>query len=122
MIAAVVAAVLVMMIFARSIGDFVDAPADRQDAGARVPASLIGVMLMADGFGHHVPKGYIYFAMAFSLFVEMLNLRAGHREAPVHLRQPYVPDTDKGGEGRPRRLTAETPEAAHLRRLISESA
>ena len=47
-------------------------------------------MLMADGFGHHVPKGYIYFAMAFSLFVEMLNLKAGHREAPVQLRQPYV--------------------------------
>ena len=41
----------------------------------------IGVMLMADGFGHHVPKGYIYFAMAFSLFVEMLNLKAGHRES-----------------------------------------
>jgi predicted tellurium resistance membrane protein TerC len=50
----------------------------------------IGVMLMADGFGHHVPKGYIYFAMAFSLFVEMLNLKAGHRGRPVHLRQPYV--------------------------------
>ena len=53
----------------------------------------IGVMLMADGFGHHVPKGYLYFAMAFSLFVEMLNLKAGHRaRRPVHLRQPYVPE------------------------------
>ena len=51
---------------------------------------LIGMMLIADGFGQHVPKGYVYFAMAFSLFVEMLNLRAGHREEPVHLRQPYV--------------------------------
>jgi predicted tellurium resistance membrane protein TerC len=37
-----------------------------------------------------VPKGYIYFAMAFSLFVELLNLKAGRREPPVHLRQPYV--------------------------------
>ena len=55
---------------------------------------VIGMMLIADGFGHHVPKGYIYFAMAFSLFVEMLNLRAGHREEPVHLRQPYVPEGD----------------------------
>jgi predicted tellurium resistance membrane protein TerC len=52
----------------------------------------IGVMLIADGFGHHVPKGYIYFAMAFSLFVEMLNLRAGHREEPVQLRAPYAED------------------------------
>ena len=63
----------------------------------------IGMMLIADGFGHHVPKGYIYFAMAFSLFVEMLNLRAGHREdEPVHLRQPYVAkDSSPGPPGAP---------------------
>jgi predicted tellurium resistance membrane protein TerC len=48
------------------------------------------VMLIADGFGHHVPRGYLYSAMAFSLFVEMLNLRAGHRDQPVRLRQPYA--------------------------------
>jgi len=52
-------------------------------------------MLMADGFGHHVPKGYLYFAMAFSLGVEMLNLKAGHRAEPVHLRQAYVEDPPK---------------------------
>jgi predicted tellurium resistance membrane protein TerC len=91
MIAAVVAAVLVMMVFAKAIGDFVSRrPTVKMLALAFLVA--IGVMLMADGFGHHVPKGYIYFAMAFSLFVETLNLRAGHREAPVHLRQPYVPE------------------------------
>ena len=90
MVAAVVAAVLVMMAFARPIGDFVSRrPTIKMLALAFLLA--IGVMLMADGFGHHVPKGYIYFAMAFSLFVEMLNLRAGHREPPVHLRQPYGP-------------------------------
>jgi predicted tellurium resistance membrane protein TerC len=90
MIAAVVVAVLVMMAFARPIGDFVSRrPTVKMLALAFLLS--IGVMLMADGFGHHVPKGYIYFAMAFSLFVEMLNLRAGHREPPVHLRQPYVP-------------------------------
>jgi predicted tellurium resistance membrane protein TerC len=89
MIAAVVAAVFVMMAFAKSIGDFVSRrPTIKMLALSFLLA--IGVMLMADGFGHHVPKGYIYFAMAFSLFVEMLNLKAGHREAPVHLRQPYV--------------------------------
>jgi predicted tellurium resistance membrane protein TerC len=89
MIAAVVVAVLVMMAFARPIGDFVASrPTIKMLALAFLLA--IGVMLIADGFGHHVPKGYIYFAMAFSLFVEMLNLKAGHREPPVHLRQPYV--------------------------------
>jgi predicted tellurium resistance membrane protein TerC len=91
MIAAVVAAVLVMMVFARPIGDFVSRrPTVKMLALAFL--LVIGMMLITDGFGHHVPKGYIYFAMAFSLFVEMLNLRARHREAPVHLRQPYVPD------------------------------
>jgi predicted tellurium resistance membrane protein TerC len=89
MIAAVVAAVLVMMAFARTIGEFVTRrPTIKMLALAFLLA--IGVMLMADGFGHHVPKGYLYFAMAFSLFVEMLNLKARHREPPVHLRQPYV--------------------------------
>jgi predicted tellurium resistance membrane protein TerC len=89
MIAAVVVAVLVMMAFARPIGDFVaHRPTIKMLALAFLLA--IGVMLIADGFGHHVPKGYIYFAMAFSLFVELLNLKARHREPPVHLRQPYV--------------------------------
>jgi predicted tellurium resistance membrane protein TerC len=90
MIAAVVASVLVMMVFAKPIGDFVSRrPTVKMLALAFLLA--IGMMLITDGFGHHVPKGYIYFAMAFSLFVEALNLRAGHREEPVHLRQPYVP-------------------------------
>jgi predicted tellurium resistance membrane protein TerC len=84
-----VVAVLVMMAFARSIGDFVS----RRPTINMLALSFllaIGLMLMADGFGHHVPKGYLFFAMAFSLFVETLNLRAGHREPPVQLRQPYV--------------------------------
>jgi predicted tellurium resistance membrane protein TerC len=95
MIAAVVVAVLVMMAFARSIGDFVARrPTIKMLALSFLLA--IGMMLIADGFGHHVPKGYIYFAMAFSLFVEMLNLKAGHREPPVHLRQPYVAGPREG--------------------------
>jgi predicted tellurium resistance membrane protein TerC len=93
MIAAVVVSVLVMMVFARPIGLFVSRrPTVKMLALAFL--LVIGIMLITDGFGHHVPKGYIYFAMAFSLFVEMLNLRAGHREEPVHLRQPYVPEGD----------------------------
>jgi predicted tellurium resistance membrane protein TerC len=91
MIAAVVAAVLVMMVFAKAIGDFVQRrPTIKMLALAFLLA--IGIMLIADGLGHHVPKGYIYFAMAFSLLVELLNLKAGHREPPVHLRQPYAPE------------------------------
>jgi len=93
MISAVVVAVLVMMVFAQAIGDFVQ----RHPTMKMLALSfllMIGVMLIADGFGHHVPKGYVYFAMAFSLGVEMLNMRAGLRrhEPPVTLRQPYVPE------------------------------
>ena len=89
MIVAVVIAVGAMMIAATPIANFVE----RHPTMKMLALSfllLIGVMLIADGFGQHVSKGYIYFAMAFSLAVELLNLRAGHREAPVHLRQPYV--------------------------------
>jgi len=74
MITAIVIAILVMMIFARPISDFVEKhPTVKMLALSFL--LLIGVMLVADGFGHHIPKGYIYFAMAFSLFVEILNLR-----------------------------------------------
>jgi predicted tellurium resistance membrane protein TerC len=89
MIAAVVVAVLIMMLFAKAIGDFVHRhPSVKMLALAFL--LMIGVMLMADGLGHHVPKGYIYFAMAFSLFVELLNLKAKARKSsPIELREPY---------------------------------
>ena len=51
---------------------------------------LVGVSLMADGLGQHISKGYIYFAMAFSVFVEVLNLRVRRRMKPVELRHPYT--------------------------------
>lgn len=50
---------------------------------------LIGVALIADGLDFHIPKGYIYFAMAFSVFVEMLNMRLRRQAVPLKLRQPY---------------------------------
>jgi predicted tellurium resistance membrane protein TerC len=86
MVAAIVAAVLVMMLFAKTVGDFVGRhPTIRMLALSFL--LLIGVMLVAEGTGNHVPKGYIYFAMAFSLFVELLNMKAGSRgREPVHLR------------------------------------
>jgi predicted tellurium resistance membrane protein TerC len=56
---------------------------------------LIGTTLVAEGFHFHIPKGYVYFAMAFSVFVEVLNLKAstGKKVTPVHLHEQY-PDVD----------------------------
>ena len=60
---------------------------------------LIGVLLVAEGCHQHIPKGYVYFAMAFSVFVEALNLRARRRRAePVHLREAYTPEPSPGGQ------------------------
>ncbi|MBA3033929.1 MAG: TerC family protein [Gammaproteobacteria bacterium] len=89
MIAAVVASVGLMMVFAASIGRFVaDHPTIKMLALSFLV--VIGVVLIADGFGHHVPKGYIYFAMAFSVGVEMLNIRMRKKTVkPVELREPY---------------------------------
>ena len=50
---------------------------------------LIGVSLLAEGFGQHFPKAYIYFAMGFSVFVEVLNLRVSSKSKPVDLREAY---------------------------------
>jgi predicted tellurium resistance membrane protein TerC len=78
MIAAVIIAVIVMLIFAGAISGFVE----RHPTIKMLALSfliLIGVTLVADGFGQHVPKGYIYFSMAFSLGVEMLNLKLRSR-------------------------------------------
>ncbi len=89
MVSAIVVSIVVMMFFARAIGDFVhDHPTVKMLALAFL--LMIGVMLIADGLGHHIPKGYIYFSMAFSLFVEMLNLRARKGTPPVELRSAYV--------------------------------
>lgn len=74
MVAAVIVSVALMMLFAGPIGDFVSThPTIKMLALSFL--FLIGMVLVADGMGHHVPKGYIYFAMAFSLAVEMLNLK-----------------------------------------------
>jgi len=92
MIAAVVASVGLMMMFAGGIGRFVsNHPSIKMLALSFLVA--VGVVLIAEGFGHHVPKGYIYFAMAFSLSVEMLNIRMRRRRAAaVHLHAAYSPE------------------------------
>jgi predicted tellurium resistance membrane protein TerC len=90
MIAAVVASVGLMMLFASTIGNFVsDHPTIKMLALSFLV--VVGVVLIAEGFDHHVPKGYIYFAMAFSVGVEMLNITMRKRAArAVHLRTEYV--------------------------------
>jgi predicted tellurium resistance membrane protein TerC len=88
MIIAVVISVGVMLLFAGAISDFVN----RHPTVKMLALSfllLIGVALLADGFDQHIPKGYIYFAMAFSVFVEMLNLRARAKAKPVQLHSKY---------------------------------
>jgi len=96
MIAAVVASVGLMMLFAGAIGRFVsEHPTIKMLALSFLV--VVGVVLIADGFGHHVPKGYIYFAMAFSVAVEMLNIRLRKSAGkPVDLREPYVRE-EQGG-------------------------
>jgi predicted tellurium resistance membrane protein TerC len=89
MILAVVAAVGVMLFSAGAISTFVEKhPTVKMLALSFL--LLIGVSLMAEGFHHHIPKGYIYFAMAFSVFVELINLRVRGKGKPVQLHQSYV--------------------------------
>jgi len=104
MVAAVVIAVGVMMVSAKSIGEFVE----RHPTVKMLALSfllLIGTSLIAEGFDVHIPKGYIYFAMAFSVLVEMLNLRVrGRKDPPVQMRPLVKADrvaaseTPAGGE------------------------
>jgi predicted tellurium resistance membrane protein TerC len=91
MVAAVIVAVLIMMWSAEPISAFVH----RHPTVKMLALSfllLIGVSLLLEGFGHHIPKGYIYFAMGFSVFVEAINLRIRGKSTPVELHEPYVKD------------------------------
>ncbi|HEY8369813.1 MAG TPA: TerC family protein [Thermodesulfobacteriota bacterium] len=93
MIAAVVVSIGIMMVFAGPISRFVDThPTVKMLALSFL--LLIGFTLVAEGFELHIPKGYIYFAMAFSVFVELLNLRLrpAPPEPPVTLHRRYTPD------------------------------
>ncbi|HWQ11805.1 MAG TPA: TerC family protein [Roseiflexaceae bacterium] len=92
MITAVIVAVIIMLVASGPISAFVDKhPTVKMLALSFL--LLIGMSLVAEGLDQHIPKGYIYFAMGFSVFVEMLNLRVRGKGAPVQLHQPYVADT-----------------------------
>ena len=91
MILAVVVAVGVMLLSAGPISDFVE----RHPTVKMLALSfliLIGVSLIGEGLDQHIPKGYIYFSMAFSVFVEMINLWMRKKSDPVHLHQSYTED------------------------------
>jgi predicted tellurium resistance membrane protein TerC len=102
MVAAVVIAVVFMMVFAGAIGSFVE----RHPTIKMLALSfllLVGLALVGESFDLHIPKGYIYFAMAFSVFVELLNLKLRRRAAdPVQLRHPRAPGQEPPApEGQP---------------------
>ena len=91
MIAAVVFAIGFMMLFAAPLGRFVSKhPTIKMLALSFL--LLIGLTLIVEGFDVHIPKGYVYFAMGFSVFVEFLNLRLRKKRDPVHLHERYVPE------------------------------
>lgn len=94
MVAAVIVSVVLMLIFAGPIGRFVsDHPTIKVLALSFLV--VVGVVLIAEGFDHHVPKGYVYFAMAFSLGVELLNIRMRKRASrQVKLHSAYSPERD----------------------------
>jgi predicted tellurium resistance membrane protein TerC len=90
MVAAMVIAMVVMLVSMGAVAGFVE----RHPSVKILALSfllLIGVMLVTDGMGHHVPKAYIYVAMAFSLFVELLNMRYRKRRQPVRLHGRFEP-------------------------------
>jgi predicted tellurium resistance membrane protein TerC len=91
MVAAVVVSIAFMMVFAAPVSAFVG----RHPTIKMLALSfllLIGLTLIVEGFGVHIPKGYVYFAMGFSVFVELLNLRLRKKTAPVDLHERYAPD------------------------------
>ncbi len=93
MISAVVVAIGFMMLFAAPVGSFVN----RHPTIKILALSfllLIGVTLLVEAFDYHVPKGYIYFAMGFSVFVEMLNLRLRKKSKPVKLHDRYAAESE----------------------------
>jgi len=95
MVAAIVLAVLVMMFLAGPINEFIDRhPTIKILALAFL--ILVGVALVADAFDVHIPKGYLYFAMAFSVGVEMVNIRMRRKAPPLELRGPHMSEEEAG--------------------------
>ena len=88
---AIVIAVFFMMAFAGTVSRFVDTHPTLKVLALSF-LLIVGMALIADGLEFHIPRGYIYFAMGFSIFVETLNIRMRRKIEPVHLRTPHLPD------------------------------
>jgi len=99
MAVAVILSMIVLMVASGPVASFVEAhPTVKVLAlGFLI---MIGMALVADAFGAHVPKGYIYTAMIFSVFIESINMVMRRRSAPVHLRNPYGEETEASGDER----------------------
>ncbi len=99
MVVAVIIAVLVMLVFAKPVGDFVNTHPSMKILALSF-LMLIGVMLVAEGLGEHIDKGYIYFAMAFGLGIELLNMRLRKKVSKEEEIPPHdALDGDEGTEG-----------------------
>ncbi len=112
MVAAIVVAVLVMMFMARPINEFID----RHPTIKMLALSfliLIGIALSREAFDFEIPKGYLYFAMAFSVGVEMINIRLRKRGRPVDLHGPEMP-ADEAGEALKERRVSRAGRAGSL--------
>src|SRR6185503_8423289 len=98
MVSAVVVAIAFMMFFAAPVGSFVSKhPTIKMLALSFL--LLIGLTLIVEAFDVHIPKGYIYFAMGFSVFVELLNVRLRKKSYPVELHERYAPDRVRSSLG-----------------------
>src|SRR4249920_665981 len=99
MAVAVILSMVVLMAASKPVGDFVE-----RHPTVKVLALgfliMIGMTLVADGFGAHVPKGYIYTAMVFSIAIEAINMVQRRRQRPVHLRNPYGTESSEEGDER----------------------
>ena len=94
-IAAVVVSIAFMMAFAGPMGAFVDRHPTLKVLALNF-LILIGLCLVAEGWGHHIPKGYVYFAMGFSIVVEAINIRIRSVQEPVRLHEAYAPESGPG--------------------------
>jgi predicted tellurium resistance membrane protein TerC len=94
MITAIIISILIMMLFAGAVGKFINKHPTLQVLALSF-LILIGFMLVIDGFHYHVPKGYLYFAVFFSLLVEILNMQIRKKSKPVHLHDTYKSDKEQ---------------------------
>jgi predicted tellurium resistance membrane protein TerC len=93
-----IAAVVIALVFMLGFSGYISAFVERHPTFKMLALSfliLIGVALVAEGFHQKIPKGYLYFSMAFSAAVEVLNMKLRRKTAPVHLHEPYAADREK---------------------------